>query len=210
MKMNNSINKAVVMEHSEFDTIWEKVIWKKANSIMREFDGLIIHEEIDDEIYAYVEELCNYATNHYMEPHGNEPVVLNRYKIAAAYMIAILKARPLKKVDSRFYKEAHDLWIFNEELALYTGLSIIRSFLLEDANDESCDMKEAERKRIIALFAKRIPLLQDEKKQWERELYYLRHEGCYNLLALAHELEDYIKIIMYKDELREKGLTTIG
>lgn len=183
-----------------FEVIWKTYSVPKCIKIRDEYGGIVFHHEIKDEVKMFYIELLEYARRHYMiKGYRDSEHTLNRYKIAAAYIIAILKSRPLKKANVQFYVESSDNWRINEELALFSGLCIIREYILADLpNIESPDEAEL----LKSLFESGIPGSVQDRQKWEGELYYLRREGCYNILSLAHELEDYAKIELYR--AREK------
>lgn len=194
------------MEVADFDSWWNTVIREKSLMLVQQYGGLAFdNNSSKEEVRQYYEETRDYAKRHYMEKHDVlAEQKLNRYKVAAAFMIAILKARPLKKADMKFYKSSPDKYIFNEMLALYTGVMIIRGYLLLDAEEPDPEWSPEELKeRAFAaeLFRKTLPLDIVQRQRWELELYYLRHESCYNLLALAHELEDFVTMAVLKEKL---------
>jgi len=189
-----------------FEIIWKTYTVPKSIQIKNEYGGIVFHFEIKDEVKMFYIELLEYARRHYMvKEYKDREYTLNRYKIAAAFIIAILKSRPIKKANEQFYVESSDNWRLNEELALFSGLAIIRQYIMNDLpnikNHEEADL-------LRTLYEKSIPISTQEREKWESELYYLRREGCYNILSLAHELEDYTKIELYKaKEKREKEAT---
>lgn len=182
------------MKDIDFDRIWGEIINKKCESLIASYGGLLIAENAKDEILTYYQEINQYVHAHYMKyPCG----LLNRYKIGGILIIAILKAKPIKKVDEKFYKKSDAAWALNESVALYTALSVIRSFIEEDAEDNPNDQKNLLTKEVF----EKIPLAEEERNNWEIELYHVRQEGCYNVLALAHELKDFVEKAVMKEVL---------
>ncbi len=181
------------MTEQQFNETWEKIINPKCEALVRSFGGLVfLPDDVKKQLYIYYEEAKEHAKNHYMkDPLGK----LNRYKVAAALMVAILQVKPLKKAAPRFYEKSKSQWTFNESVALYTGLSIIRNFIM-------LDIKKAEEGGYLSedltilkdLFENGLPLDEADQLRWETEIYHMREEGCCNTLAFAHELEDYVKL----------------
>ena len=186
------------MTDLDFETTWNEIIYKKIRQLMLDYGDLVCLESSKEEVKAHYNEVLTYAKNHYMvDPNG----LLNRYKVASAMMIAILKAKPIKKAAAKYYIEASDKWIFNEKLALNVGLKILADI------DAAGGARSLEQKILYHRFSKSIPLRQKERERWEIELYYLRQEGSYNLLSLAHELEDFVEMVVAKANI--KRLTRI-
>lgn len=195
------------MDSVVFDEMWASVIRRKCFELREVYGGLSFDDDSSkEEVKQYYEEVRDYAKRHYMEKH--EVLAeqrLNRYKIGAAFIIAILKARPLKKAEAKYYKASPDKYIFNEIVALYTGLMVVRNFILLDADDPDPSKTEAEiaeDKFIGELFRNSLPIDDKQRQQWHLELYYLRREGCYNLLSLAHELENFVTIAKLEERVR--------
>lgn len=173
------------MTRDKFHEIWETIIRKRCELLKSTYGGLLLAENAEEEIYTYYQEICGYVHRHYMkEPEER----VNRYKIGGMLIIAILKTKPLKKADEKFYKATATAWAFNESVALYTALAVIRTFIVYDAKKEPTKGNQFRRE----LF-KGIPITEARRKNWEVELYHLRQEGCYNVLSLAHELEDFVE-----------------
>lgn len=192
------------MEVCDYATIWDEMIHPHCLQLQEKYEGLAFDAEHSrTEIYQYYTENRDYCKRHYMSPHGEiEKMRLNRYKVAASVMIAILKTKPLKKADMRYYKESPDKWIFNEALALYTGLMIVRCFWLAEA--EKLNEDNPCRRFIEEAFKDSLPLNKKARNRWEIELYFLRQEGCYNTLALAHELEAFSQIAILQQAVNLK------
>ena len=182
------------MNEVDFNDTWERIIRKKCISLSNQFGGLVCLEDSRKEVHLYYEESVAYAKNHYMtNPDG----LLNRYKVAAALMIAVLKAKPIKKASPKFYRDPSDKWIFNEQLALYTGLMVVRDFILAEVNGEGGPRNWRE-EILLDKFSASLPLVKADREKWEIELYYLRQEGSYQLLSLAHELEDFVEKVVLR------------
>ncbi len=198
------------MDSIVFDEMWTSVIRRKCFELREVYGGLSFDDASSkEEVKQYYEEARDYAKRHYMEKHEVlAEQKLNRYKIGAAFIIAILKARPLKKAEAKYYKSSPDKYIFNEIVALHTGLMVVRDFILLDADDpdpKKTQSEVSEDKFIGELFRNSFPIGNKRLQQWHLELYYLRREGCYNLLSLAHELEDFVTIATLEGHVRQNN-----
>lgn len=181
------------MTEQQFNETWEKIIKPRCEYLVRTYGGLVfLPDDVKKQLCNYYEEARVHAKNHYMkDPSGR----LNRYKVAGALMVAILQAKPLKKVDSKFYEKSKSQWTFNEAVALYTGLSIVRNFIMLDIKKAEEGGSLSEDQTIQKeLFENGLPLDEDDQHRWETEIYHMREEGCCNTLVFAHELEDYVKL----------------
>lgn len=180
------------MTDSDFEKTWNEIINRKITQLMRDYGDLVCLDSSKEEIKSHYLEIIQYTKNHYMT---NSEGLLNRYKIAAAMMIAILKAKPIKKAAMKYYIEDSDKWIFNEQLALNTGLKIVRNFIITEISGAG-GPKNLEEKILYYRFLESIPMVRKERESWEIELYYIRQEGAYSLLSLAHELEDFVQLVV--------------
>lgn len=194
------------MTDLDFETTWNEIINKKITQLMLDYGDLVCLESAKDEIKSYYEETLLYAKNHYMI---NSAGLLNRYKVASAMMIAILKARPIKKAAAKYYIEDSDKWIFNEQVALNTGLKIVRNFIITEIS-EAGGPKNLEEKILYHRFLKSLPLERKERERWEIELYYIRQEGTYSLLSLAHELEDFVQLVITRAKIKRLTVQNMG
>ena len=186
------------MTELDFETTWNDIIYKSITHLMVDYGDLVCLESSKDEIKSYYEEALLHAKNHYMI---NSEGRLNRYKVAAAMMIAILKAKPIKKAAAKYYIEDSDKWIFNEKVALNTGLKIVRNFIITDIS-EAGGSKTLEEKILYHRFLKSLPLERADRERWEIELYYIRQEGVYSLLSLAHGLEDFVQLVIAQAKIK--------
>lgn len=162
--------------------------------------GIIFPQSSLSEIKEHYEDLMNHAKRFYMANHNDD---LNRHKVCAALMIAILKAKPIKKVAMSYYKDADTdepiVWPFNESLAITVALSVLRMFIL--ARVDYAFSGKMVSKSIFedvcyedkVIFEDGIPITEKERKEWEWELYQVRQDGAYNVLSLAHILSSIEK-----------------
>lgn len=129
--------------------------------------------------------------------------LLNRHKVAAAIMIAILKTKPIKKVDPLYYLEDNNgeltPWPLNESLAITVALSVLRAFIM--ARVDVAFSGKIVSKQIFEdvtlqdreIFDNGVPISESERNEWKWELYHIRQDGAYNLLSIAHILKEIEK-----------------
>ena len=196
------------MTDMDFESTWDNIIYKKILQLTLDYGDLVCPASAKDDVKEFYEETLAHAKRHYLV---NAKGLLNRYKVAAAMMIAILKARPIKKAASKYYVEDSDKWIFNEQVALNTGLKIVRNFIIMEIMEKGGPQTEEDR-ILYSRFSKSIPLVKEERQRWEIELYYMRREGSYSLLSIAHELEDFVELVItraYRKRYKKQRLEAI-
>lgn len=196
------------MTDIDFETTWDEIIYKKIIRLTLDYGDLVCPASAKDDVKEFYEETLSHAKHHYMV---NAKGLLNRYKVAAAMMIAILKARPIKKAALKYYAEDSDKWIFNEQVALNAGLKIVRNFIIMEIMEKGGPQTEEDR-ILYKHFSKSIPMVKKERQRWEIELYYMRREGSYSLLSIAHELEDFVELVItraYCKRFKEQRLQAI-
>ena len=204
------------MKAETFKMIWERLIIPTYECYEKSHGGIICPDYESTEIKEYYDDIIGYAKKHYMFNHEG---VLNRHKVSAALMIAILKAKPIKKISADYYapKEGGTAtaWPFNERLAITVALSVLRSFI--DARVYYAFSGKLVSKPIFedvcrqdsVIFANGVPISKQELEDWEWELYQIRQDGAYNVLAFAHVLSGLEKcarlqyFFKHKDEIPE-------
>ena len=176
--------------------------------------GIIFPEYEFKEIRSHYNDLINYAKRHYM---SNQDGLLNRHKVSAALMIAILKAKPIKKISADYYCSFKDnqpvAWPFNERLAITVALSVLRSFI--DARVHyafsgkliSQPLYGDVCKEDLVIFQNGVPIDKQEREYWEWELYQIRQDGAYNVLAIAHILSSLEKCARLEYFVKHKDKT---
>ena len=117
---------------------------------------------------------------------------IDRHKVAACYMIAIITLKPMKftkKIDGKEVPLA-----INEALAITVGLSLIRAFAIAAIKEDEA-LSEEEADKLIAKFDKGISVPSGNlvnhgmyKENYANELHFAVAEGNICILSVAHEL----------------------
>lgn len=173
-----------------YDNLWEKVI----NLSISKFVALpqvSCSKTAKEDIWTAYTKFNKHCKEEYMEdPEGR----LDRHKVAACYMLAILKAYPLS-VD--FEPDQGILITLNEHLAIETGLSVLKTFITAPKDsDEIEDFPNIDPEEDVKIFNNgfKFPKAQDEifhgeyRKNFAIELYFTHKEDRYNILSLSHSL----------------------
>ena len=178
-----------------YSLIYNKLILPTFKHLSIVHGGIFLPDSCQIEIKNHYEDLIGHTKLFYM---ANQEDDLNRHKVCAALMIAILKAKPIKKINVSYYAEnsndAPVVWPFNESLAVTVALSVLRAFIL--ARVDYAFSGKLISKNIFEdvcyedkiIFDKGIPISEKERKEWEWELYQVRQDGAYNVLSIAHIL----------------------
>lgn len=174
------------MNRADFDVLWERVIEKQVKLIRETYADLVFADYLKDDIFREAVELMEYCKHHYMK---NSEKYIDRHKVGAAVMIAILKNSPIKKVGAIYYTDNSVDWCFNEHLAITAGLSVLVSFAKKDLNE---NFAGAELNEKLSKLKNGIVFPKVKhgayRENWAAELHYTHKNGNYNILALAHEL----------------------
>ncbi len=153
---------------------------------------LICIDNARDEIWKAYVDFNGYCKKHYMTHPEN---LLDRHKVCACYICAILKADTLKNIELiKLSKGETDL--ANEKLALCVGLSMLRAMILNEAYQLPDDPKECpERKKLIDSFligAGEFIFPETNhgtfKNNLLAQLYHTKKESLYNILAIAETM----------------------
>ncbi|MBQ7321390.1 MAG: hypothetical protein IJW99_04770 [Clostridia bacterium] len=193
------------MRADTLDKIWNKIIIPTFNEMNRTHGGLCCPSCGKESFKIHYDEQIRHAKELYMRDSSSP---LNRHKVAAAIMIAILKTKPIKKVDMLYYqpdsKGNLKHWPFNEALAISAALSVLRAFILGRVDyafsgqlisrQIFCNVIEEDKD----IFKNDIPISMTERMEWEWELYQVRQDGAYNLLSIAHILKLIERNCRYK------------
>lgn len=154
-----------------------------------ESGNIICVENAKDEIWNAYVEFNGYCKKHYMAHPEN---LLDRHKVCACYIYAILKADTLKNIELIKLRKG-DTDLANEKLALCVGLSMLRAMILNEAHHlpEDCQWK----KELIETFTVgdgefSFPETNHGtfKNNLLAQLYHTKKESHYNILAIAETM----------------------
>lgn len=182
------------MKKQEHQTPWDKiwdVISPEISKYQLQYGNLYLSKTCKDDIFATFNELTNYIKVHYMDFDEEEDShEIDRHKTSAALMIAILQNQPLKMVSEKYY-DSPKIWLFNEQIAITVGLSLMIAFEKKQIKAHP-SLNQEQKNALLQEWDNGIifPIARhgDYRENWAVELYYTAKEGNYNLLATAHEL----------------------
>ena len=175
-------------DRESYVVIWEKVIHPEIRNYQKKYPGCFdLMPDAKEAIWEKYVKLNSYSKLNYMKyPEGR----LDRHKVAACYMIAIIMVSPMSiKADAPLPCLA-----LNEGLAITVGLSLVRAFTISAINRNS-DLKNEEKDQLIQKFNNGIKIPDGELvnhgkylENFANELSFAAFEGKLNVIALAHEL----------------------
>lgn len=179
---------AVHPSKDSYEIIWANIIEKELkNYKLLYIDYIQISISAQEDIWENYCIFNNYCKKTYME---SEYKKIDRHKVAACYMMAILKTYPIKIVRQI---NGNDIPLaLNERLAITVGLSLVRAFAISSIIENDTIINKEE---LIKKFDNGIKIPQgnllnhgDYISNFANELNFCMKEDSLNILALAHEL----------------------
>lgn len=154
-----------------FNNLWKKVIFPEINRYIT-VDNVSATASAEKEIWEAYKEFNMLCKRDFMSESVEK---LDRHKIAACYIYAIVKTQPLsmKTVDL----PQNMVVTINEHLAITVGMSILHAYMKDsDPNFSSNDLI--------------FPHAQhgNYRDDFALELYYTKKYNMYNILSLSNTL----------------------
>lgn len=140
-------------------------------------NSIIRREKKSKKIFKYYQEMRDYIRCNYMSKKID--VALDRHKVAACMMYAILKAKPLK-VNRKIANLDEKILLANEYLALYAALNIVVMYKIDQYQ-----LKEGEYEILFPETYFNDPS-NDYVTNYCRTLYYISMENLNKFEVLAH------------------------
>lgn len=177
-------------DRDSYEIVWDRVIKKEINNYKKIYgDYIVVIPNIKEEIWNKYIKLNTYCKNNYMK---NPKEKIDRHKVAACYLIAIVMVHPLIFIGSSQEEIA-----LNEPLAITIALSLVRAFaiaaLKEKEEKKLCSKEEIN--TLLAKFQKGVKLPEgalvnhgDYLDNFANEIHFSFLEGKICILSLAHEL----------------------
>ena len=174
-----------------YDKIWKITICPLIEHYMKldfvKLNGTM--DEVKQRIWTqYVSE--NEKCRTYMDDAVKN---LDRHKVAACYMIALLIAEPFSFYN--YAEEKNSFIVVTEQLAISVGLAILRSFILCKRGRKNEERPEEELIESKKVFKNGFSYPNSDevdhgnyRDNFAIELYFTRMEKCYNILSLSHTL----------------------
>lgn len=177
----------IFMDKNSYQTIWEVVINPTILDYQNRYSDIAVSHNAKEAIWQEYIFFNKHAKLTYMQDAGGK---LDRHKVCACYMLAIIKANTLNCHLADSDTERSYLAL-NENLAITVGMSVLRAFVLSsiNCNDELSQMtKENLAKRIDKGVIFPDCNHGEYRNNFAAELYYTKKENSYNILSLANTL----------------------
>lgn len=190
------------MKVEDFEDFSAKVINNyvgELKKIQKDYNCIRESKLAKSKVFKCYQQKRDEIKNHYMEEPEKNGKALDRHKVAACMMYAILKCRVLKV--NRFVPHLpNQLLMANEYLAVYVALNIIEQYRI----DEGKEMPE--NKLIFPITYHEAPSEEsDFLNNMCKGLYYLRHKICtMDIFAYSNILffiEKYTDTLLKYDKL---------
>lgn len=168
-----------------YSQCYEKIISPVIKEYRKTYYGICEHPNTKDLIRTNYEKFVRHCREEYMD---NQEEPIDRHKVSACYIYAVLKSHVLSCCLSHETGDKTDIYV-NERLALCLGMSILRAYVCSKAKQ----LKNEETKStILELFKGELKFPKtnhgDYKQNLIQQLYYTRKENNYNILALANTM----------------------
>ena len=175
------------MKKKNFDVLYNNVICKYKTDLETICDSLGIksitfNERRAKKIFYYYEKKRQYIKRYFMK---DVCLPIDRHKIGAIMMYAILKSCPFK-INKTKAQLPNQLLMANEYLAFYTALSIVDSFKLEYLRETDSSVLE---------YILHLPTTYHDESTSESEeqyidnvckaLYYIKDKNHFDIFAYA-------------------------
>lgn len=171
-----------------YERIWEQSIERMIRQMEGKYAGLTHTETAKEDIWNAYVAFNTHASNHYMKYSGAR---LDRHKVCACYIYAILAARPFLVSPKEIGLGCGSTLTFaDERLAMHVGCTLLgnglrRTLRKVDGLGEEEKREAIERLRKTGiLFPKQVGH-GDYVESVLMSLHHTREEGNYNILQLA-------------------------
>ena len=163
--------------------------------------------------HLIIEKYRNYLeeckTKYMSNGNGTDEIICDRHKVAAAFMIAIMKGSPIVVKTEIRYSDPDTKWFFNEQIAIKIGISVLCAYIAKDIDKACANEKLPAQERVF--YDKYLEHIENDftlpdgehgtyMSAWEKELYYNNKNNNLNVLDLASKiylLEKYNELLVH-------------
>lgn len=180
-------NDDLLIDKGSYQHIWEQIIDPVIKDYQNRFAEVDVAHNAQDVIWQEYVRLNCHCKEYYMRDVGGR---LDRHKVCACYMYAIIKASVLSCRLAEGNTEQRYLAL-NENLAITVGLSLLRAFVISSI-DNSKELSKEEKDFYQSRIDGGIVFPQCNhgvyRENFASELHYTNEERNYNVLSLANTL----------------------
>lgn len=180
------VDDSIFVDKNSYDKIWEIVISPTIKEYQSTFSEIILANNAKEVIWEEYVRLNKYCKNHYMQDNAGK---LDRHKVCACYMYAIMQANVL---DCRLAGSdtERSYLALNENLAITVGMSVLTAFIKSSINNN--EMSQQEKAVLMSRIDSGIKFPEcnhgNYRNNFVSELHYTHEERNYNILSLANTL----------------------
>lgn len=180
------INDGIFIDKNSYKQIYNILIIKVIEEYQSKYSGILVAHEAEELIWNEYVKLNYQCKLNYMKDITGK---LDRHKVCACYMYAIMKANVLgcclaDSDNERFYLA------LNENLAITVGMSLLRAFIISSIKNS--DYNDSEKTTLVELIDDGIKFPECNhgtyKDNFVAELHNTAKEHNYNILSLANVL----------------------
>lgn len=180
-------NDDLFIDQNSYQKIWDVVIYPTIQDYQNRYSEIAVAYNAQEVIWQEYVKFNMHCKSTYMRDLGGK---LDRHKVCACYMYAIVKAGTLSCRLAGSDTESRYLAL-NENLAITVGMSVLRAFIMASINcneELSVEAKKAFCNRLNNGMVFPDCNHGDYRSNFVSELYYTKKENSYNVLSLANTL----------------------
>lgn len=173
------------LDYESYQKYYTKVISPVISEYCDLNGGVIVLGNAKEKIWENYVGFNTYCKDEYMRDRSK---LLDRHKVVACYMYAILKTCPM--ICTIAYENGEDSYLFlNERLALCFGMTLLRALIYDEImHVPNKNLKE----KVKTIFQDEIAFPETNHGNYKdnllQQLYHTRKESNYNILGLAETL----------------------
>lgn len=172
-------------DYASYEKYFDLVIIPVISEYCDSAADIVVLPDIKDKIWNYYVDFNEHCKKEYMRDKNK---LLDRHKVVACYMFAILKTNPMA-CSIAFQNGDKSSMLLNERLALCFGMTLLRALICDEIeNLTDNELKE----KATAAFESDIMFPKtnhgDYKGNLLSQLYHTKNESNYNILSLAETL----------------------
>ena len=170
------------MKNETYEIIWNAVYSYANQFILKSGNTFFFNNRAKSDLLSEYNDLKSAFKKKYMK--NADESILDRHKVAAVFMIAILNVKPIRIPDEvQLQRKSEDVYstsfskfFGNEKLAIRAGIAVLNSYIEKDSKEK----KEVPLPKIVRHG--------EYIENFCRELYINQLEKKLSILSIAHEL----------------------
>lgn len=116
------------LDYVSYEKYYSEIIVPMIKEYCDSNAGVIVIPSVKEKIWTHYEEFNNHCKNSYMRDKSK---LLDRHKVVACYMYAILRANPMI-CTLAFQNGDNSSLLLNERLALCFGMTLLRALIFDE------------------------------------------------------------------------------